>query len=208
MLSPAEIRQAHRGSPVVSVTVETALDQATAESFYSLYLDAFEALRRRAVARQVLHRHEFFEEMQDERVLKYVARDAEGQMCGLTVLTRHLETVPWISPEYFAAHYPEHYARGAVYYLGFTLVAVENRRERVFEAMIRAVVDQVAADRGVCGYDICAYNNVALDFAATVESMLVRYADARVEPLDTQTYYCADVSGVRGPLPDRPWGVA
>lgn len=208
MVSRTDVRETYRAGAAVRVTVETALDSATAESFYSLYLDAFEALRRRAVARQVLHRHEFFEEMQDERVWKYVAWDPEGRPCGLTVLTRHLETVPWISPEYFAAHYPEHYARGAVYYLGFTLVAMESRRERVFKAMVRAVVDRVAADRGVCGYDICAYNNIALDFAGTVEQMLVRGADARVEPLDTQTYYCADLSASRRPADGRVWGVA
>ena len=41
----------------------------------------------------------------------------------MSTLTRHLETVPWISPEYFAYHFPEHTARDAVYYLGFTLVS-------------------------------------------------------------------------------------
>lgn len=179
------------------VTVETAIDDATADMFYDLYLDAFDALRKRAVARQVLHRNEFFEEMSDPRVWKYVAWDRSGRPCGLTTLTRHLDTVPWISPEYFSAHYPEHSARQAIYYLGFTLVSAEQRRSRVFEQMIAKIVDRMVVDKAVCAYDICAYNNEALRFADNIEAMLHRSAAVTVDRLDTQTYYCADFNGAR-----------
>ena len=56
----------------LEVTIETAIDGVHAEDFYRLYLDAFEPLRTRAAARQVLHRDEFMEDMQDPRVFKYV----------------------------------------------------------------------------------------------------------------------------------------
>jgi hypothetical protein len=145
----------------------------------------------------VLYRDEFFEEMRDPRVWKYLTRDRSGQACGLSTLTQHLETVPWISPEYFAAHYPEHAARRAIYYLGFTLVSAEHRRSRVFEQMISMIVDRIVADNGVCAYDICAYNNEALRFADNIEALLHRSATVTVDRLDTQTYYCADFSGGR-----------
>ena len=176
------------------VTVLTELDHSTATMFWELYVSAFGPLRTRAAARQVLHEDEFFEEMADPRVWKYVVWDAAGQPVGLTTLTKHLETVPWISPEYYQARYPQHYARQAVYYLGFTLVAKGARHLSSFATMLEAVADRVIADRAVCGYDICAFNNEAMRFDVTIEAMLNRTTRVPVERLDSQTYYVADGS--------------
>jgi len=185
---------AHAGRPLV--TVHAALDRDTSEPFWDLYLASFGPLRTRAAARQVLHEREFFDEMTDPRVWKYVARDRSGRAVGLTTLTRDLSTVPWISPEYFEARFPRHFARGAVYYLGFTLVEKGTRQVLSFSAMIDAIVEQVRSDRAVCGYDICAFNNEALRFADNIESLLNRRGRVRVDQLDSQTYYIADLSGV------------
>jgi hypothetical protein len=176
------------------VTVLSELDEPTARLFWELYVAAFGPLRTRAAARQVLHEDEFLEEMVDPRVWKYVVHDVTGQPVGLTTLTKHLETVPWISPEYYEARYPQHFARQAVYYLGFTLVAKGARHLSSFATMLEAVADQVAADRGVCGYDICAFNNEAMRFDANIEAMLNRGRRVPVERLDAQTYYIADCS--------------
>ena len=48
--------------------------------------------------------------MLDPRVHKYIAWDDDGVAVGMSTLTRHLETVPWISPDFFAYHFPEHTA--------------------------------------------------------------------------------------------------
>ena len=136
------------------VTVLSELDDTTARTFWELYVTAFGPLRTRAAARQVLHEDEFFAEMVDPRVWKYVVYDVSGAAVGLTTLTKHLETVPWISPEYYQAHFPQHFARQAVYYLGFTLVAKGARHLSSFATMLEAVADRVAADRAVCGYDL------------------------------------------------------
>ncbi|MGZ4524317.1 MAG: hypothetical protein ACXVXO_13025, partial [Mycobacteriaceae bacterium] len=76
------------------------MDDLTAQMFYDLYLAAFGPMRTRAAARNVLHQDEFFAEMNDTRVSKYVAWDADGRAVGLTTLTNDLHSVPWISPEY------------------------------------------------------------------------------------------------------------
>jgi hypothetical protein len=172
----------------------SALDEPTARLFWDLYVTAFGPLRTRAAARQVLHEDEFFEEMVDPRVWKLVVHDAAGQPVGLTTLTRHLETVPWISPEYYEARYPQHFARQSVYYLGFTLVAKGARHLSSFATMIEAVAERVTADRGICGYDICAFNNEAMRFDENIEAMLNRRSHVPVERLDSQTYYVADFS--------------
>jgi hypothetical protein len=177
-----------------SVTLLSELDEPTARLFWELYVAAFGPLRTRAAARQVLHEDEFFEEMADPRVWKYVVHDVTGQPVGLTTLTKHLETVPWISPEYYQARYPQHFARQAVYYLGFTLVAKGARHLSSFATMLDAVAERVIADRAVCGYDICAFNNEAMRFDEHIEAMLNRNARVPVERLDSQTYYVADCS--------------
>jgi hypothetical protein len=179
------------------VTVETDIDPSTAEVYYRLYSASFGALAARAAARQVLHRHEFMAEMADHRVWKYVAWADDGHPVGLSTLTRHLETIPWISPAYFAQKYPDHACRNAIYYLGFSLVNSPQRRSRIFDDMISAVVERLVEDRAVCGYDICAYNDQALRLGYNIEALLRRRAYVDVAAIDRQTYYSATFAGPR-----------
>lgn len=190
---------------VPKITVETRIADDHAEAFYRLYLTAFGPLRTKAVARQVLHREEFLEELRDPRVWKYVAWAGDDQPIGLTTLTRDLATVPWISPEYFAAHYPEHAARQAIYYLGFTLVDPAQRPSRAITGMLEAVIKRLVQDRAVCGYDVCTFNNESMNFSGNLERMMHRLAPGVVvTEIDAQTYYRAsfadlDDRGVSGP---------
>jgi hypothetical protein len=179
----------------VTVTCETEVDDHTARRYYELYRRTFGELATKAVARQLLHEHEFLEEMRDPRVEKYVARDAAGETIGMTTLTRHLETVPWISPDYFAHHYPEHTARGAVFYLGFTLVERSRRSARVFQAMIATAARVVVAERGVCAWDICRHNDETFDFGGSIKALLQRTAEVTVGTIDRQTYYAGTFTG-------------
>jgi len=183
----------------ITIGVERDLADDVAERFHRLYAETFGPMAVRAVARQVLHRDEFFEEMRNPRVMKYVARDAGGEVVGLTTLTRDLVTVPWISPEYFAGRYPEHTARGAVFYLGFTLVAPAYRRSRVFQAMIEEIIAHVVDARGVCGWDVCAYNEEVLGFSTMIGTLLRSHADCTIEEIDAQTYSTVEMHG-----PTRP----
>lgn len=172
----------------LTVTVETAVDRPTAERYLELYLTTFGPLETRAVARQVLHRDEFLEEMTDPRVLKYVAWSG-GEAIGLSTLTRHLETVPWISPAWFRHHHPDHAARGAIYYIGFTLVLPEHRRGGAFVAMIDAIGAVLAREQAVVGWDICAHNDDDRGFGAHASRTLGRSGEVTVVPVDRQTYY-------------------
>lgn len=180
------------------IGIEPVVDGELAEDFYQLYLAAFEPLRTRAVARQVLHREEFLAEMVDPRIEKYVARDDTGYAIGLSTMTRHLETVPWISPEYFAARYPEHAARNAIFYIGFTLTRPGQRGPKLAAAMIDALVETLLPEQAVVAYDICSYNDTRLRFGTNIASFFRRTAEVTVEPVDAQTYYSATFHGARG----------
>jgi hypothetical protein len=187
----ADVTAARERIREATITVEESVDDATARRFYGLYLDTFGELAVKAVARQVLHEHEFMDEMVDPRVEKYVAWTAEREAIGMCTLTKHLETVPWISPDYFAHNYPEHSARGAVYYLGFILVAQQYRRSRMFVDLVRRAATTVADNHAVCAYDICSYNDEVIGVGRATEALLRRYMNFDVQTIDNQTYYRA-----------------
>ncbi len=182
----------------VAISVETEVDTDTAATYYRLYRETFGALETKAVARQLLSEDEFFEEMRDPRVHKYVAWDESGEAIGMSTLTADLETVPWISPGYFAHHYPEHTARRAVYYLGFTLVHRQRRQTRIFRAMVERIVELLVAERAVCAWDICAFNDEMLGLNDNIERILHGCADVTVAPIDRQTYYASTFHGGLG----------
>jgi len=177
-------------------TREPVVSGPTAEMFFGLYLQAFEPLRTKAAARQVLTRHEFFDHLADPRVDKYVARLSASEPVGITTLTKHLDALPWISAEYYAARYPEEWSRNAVHYLGFTLcqpgVAGGSRPPDLpnfLETLIQIGIEPLIAERGVIAYDMCRYNNETLHLSDRIAAVLSRHSDARAEVLDTQVYY-------------------
>ena len=184
----------------IRVTMETEVAPETAAMYYQLYRDTFGDLETRAVARQLLHESEFLEEMHDPRVQKYVAWSPEGEIIGISTLTSELATVPWISPAYFAHHYPEHAARGAIFYLGFTLVRRDQRRGRVFQAMVEKLSEVMIEARGVCAWDICLHNDEVLGLGANITRMIGRFADVTVAPIDRQTYYGGTIHGPIGDI--------
>lgn len=171
------------------IVFEKTVAGAVADRLWGLYLEAFEPLRTRAAARHVLHRTEFDAEMADHRVTKILARDELGEAVGLTTLATDLAAVPWVSPEFFAAHYPEHAARGAVWYIGFTLAHPSRRATRTFVDMIDALVAHLAEHRVVCAYDVSRFNDDSLRFADNLRRRLERTQDVTVETVDRQSYY-------------------
>ncbi len=179
------------GTPSSRVTVETLVGPEDTSAFWELYLKAFEPLRTRAAARNVLHHEEFVEEMRDPRVEKYVAWDLDGRAVGMTTLTNDFATVPWVSPEYYAAQFPDHAARGTLYYLGFTLVHPGARRGTVFTDMMSPLLSRLVNEGAVVCSDVCGFNNAAHGFERNVITMLTSATAVDVEVLDTQTYYSA-----------------
>lgn len=185
----------------IRVTDEKELDYVAARRFYDLYRQSFGPMETKAVARQLLHESEFIEEMLDPRVHKFVAWSDEDEAIGLTTLTSDLETVPWISPAYFEHHYPEHHARGAIWYLGFTLVHPDYQGKHVFHAMLGPMWNLVKDDRPVVAWDMCLVND-ELGLGGSAGRLFSTFADVTVVQVDRQNYYVGDF---REPL-DNPAG--
>lgn len=174
----------------LEVTIEAAVDDVHAEEFYQLYLAAFGPMRTRAAARQVLHRDEFMADMTDSRVHKYVGWH-EGRPITLATMTHHLETVPWISPDFYRARFPEHAARNAIFYLGFILAHPSSQVHQALEQMVEVGVRRLVEAHAVCAFDVCAYNDITRSFTARMTQMLHRHSEVRVMRLDNQQYYGA-----------------
>ena len=187
-------RPASPASHDLTISRETKVDDETAAAYHELYRATFAVLATKAAERQVLHEHEFLADMADPRVHKYVARNGTGRVVGMSSVTAHLETVPWINPEFFAERYPDHAARGAIYYLGFTLVDAQVRQSRVFAAMVDRIVEMLVAERAVCTWDICGHND-GHGLGRNIDRIVRRTADVEIAPVDRQTYYAASVSG-------------
>ncbi len=178
--------------PSTTIRTITEVDDITAHRFYGVYLETFGELAIRAVNRHLLRREEFMSVMVDPRIDKIVIEDDEThELIALCTLTNNLETVDWVSPEYFAHHYPDHWSRGAVYYLGFSLVASRRRRAQLFTELIAHVTRTLVAKDAMCSYDICMFNNQTIGLGDAVGAIVTSTAAVEVRAVDTQTYYTA-----------------
>ena len=175
-------------SDTLRLTRQGVVSESDTEMFHRLYGLAFDHLKTRAFGRQVLTQAEFTSQMSNERVWKFVIRDEDDEAVGLTTFTRDLHTVPWISPDYFAAHYPEQWGRDAVYYLGFTLAHPRLRHQRIVESLLRVAVPELDRRRAVVAFDVCAYDERVLRFGERVQALLQRRPSASYETVDTQNY--------------------
>jgi hypothetical protein len=172
----------------ITVTTEQVVTGELTAQFHRLYLDAFEPLRIRAAARQVLTDAEFAEEMADPRVTKIIAWKG-GAAVGMATVTTDLSTVPWISPEFYAACFPEAAARRAIHYFGFTLVDPAYGSAGVLSAVLEPMLRRIVGDGGVVCYDVCAFNVDTVDLPGKLSTVFGRVGRHRTEILDSQSYY-------------------
>lgn len=168
---------------------EPVVTGSIADSLYPLYRRAFEPLRRRAAARHVLSEQEFMAQMADGRIDKYLVWEDDVRLVGVITLTREIEAIPWISPEYYAARYPDQWARKAIYYLVYMLVSPAVRRTGFLESVTRLLVEPMVAERAVLAYDVCSYNNEVVGFSTLISETFRKYSHVQPEELDSQVYF-------------------
>jgi GNAT superfamily N-acetyltransferase len=179
---------------MVGVDVEQVLAGAGREKGWRLYATSFEELRAAAVQRHVMYRAEFDDVMADERVGKYVAHADDGALVGLATLTNRLEAMPLISPEFFAARWPDHYAAGRVWYLGFIAIHPDHRGTGVFESVIEELWRPVRTSGGVAALDMCGRNE-AIGLPDAISRTLEAFTpDVVTTALDQQSYWSFELA--------------
>lgn len=175
-------------------TREYRVEAQPALAFYELYETSFGPLRVQALARQVLTEAEFHDQMADASVMKYVAWDDADRPVGLCTLTNRLASVPWISPEYFADRYPEHWRRDAVWYFGFVLAHPDERRSRFIDQLVDVGIGELVQQHAICAWDMCAYNDETLGIGTRLAQSFQRLTGVAPRLADTQNYYTLDLT--------------
>ncbi|GAA2519493.1 hypothetical protein [Pilimelia columellifera] len=177
------------------LTVEKTLPAAAIDALYELYRAAFTPLQAKAAARHMLDADEFAAEMVDERIEKHVVWDGERPI-ALNTLTTDLAAVPWVSPEFYAQRYPDRAERGALFYLGYTLVHPDYEGQAIYARLIARLARRANDARAVVAFDVCGYNDQTRNLAAGIAG-LSRTLDMTLETIDVQTYYAAVLNGPR-----------
>lgn len=133
----------------------TTVHDDLAEGFLAVYREAFAPLERLSPARQALTDEEFLAAMGDKSVLKVVGWDRDGQACAMAILTTDLSTVPWISVPYFAARFPDHHRRRALYYFHAILVRSRSQGGAWARLVFEELTRMLARENAVAAFDCC-----------------------------------------------------
>jgi hypothetical protein len=168
----------------------------TALRFLAIYRCAFAPLARLAPARQGLTDAEFLDQMADQTVIKFVAWDETDQPVALAFMATDLSSVPWISVPYFEARFPDHFARGAVYYFGGLLVRPEDQGGPWASLVLAEAVRKVAEADAVAVFDCCEHN-VARKLPALVARVARGISYFEAKELEAQHYFAYTAKELR-----------
>ncbi|MFV2021364.1 hypothetical protein [Micromonospora sp. LOL_023] len=173
------------------IEVDTSIPPELSDAVWQLYTSAFDELRTAAVQRHVMHRAEFDEVLSDKRVLKYLGRDPQrtDQVAALATFTNELDSLPLISPDYFAHRWPDLYAQQRIWYIGFFAIHPQSRGSGLFEAVIADMWQRVAATNGIAALDICRRND-EIGLGRAIQQTLMSLTEGmRASKMDEQTYW-------------------
>lgn len=184
----------------MKVTQLTKLEPEVVKRYWEIYQGAFAPMAELSPCRQSLSEDEFVEEMEDESVIKFVLwGDGEDSqvVTALCFIATDLAKVAWISPAYYAKHFPEQAARGAIYYFQALLVNPEYQGGRWVKDLLKELVLFTGRNRAVAAFDCCQFN-VNAGFPDLIAVIADQFSV--VETLDLkepQHYYAYVTHGVK-----------
>lgn len=189
-----------------------------AEECWALYEDTFAELRIRAVQRHVMLRGEFDQVLTDPRVTKYVGlEDAGGRgddgtagdeatvCCALATVATELEAMPLVSPHYFAHRWPELYAAGHIWYVGFVAIRSDLQLGPLFGQIVRDVGAVAAAVGGVAAMDVSRHVEQQRRLPEALGRYFTRLAPGtRSTRLDEQSFWAYEFPPAGAGAADSP----
>ncbi len=160
------------------------------ERAWDAYCDAFAELRSAAIQRHVMTREEFDEVMADERVAVYLAQKPDGVVAAIATLANDLRAMPLVSPDFFAARWPEHYAAGRCWYIGFVGVRPQDQGGGAFALIVGTVAATLGPHGGVLVLDVPQRNMEGFHVPRAVKRIAdAVVADVSYEMVDAQGYW-------------------
>ncbi len=183
------------------ITRETTVGEELAKKYWLIYKAAFEPLKVLSPCRQSFNEEEFMEEMTDERVLKFVLWDDEGDAVAMSMVAVDLSALPWISPEYFAARFPEQFAAGTIYYFGTILVPPEHQNRGYMEMLLEELENFVVRNDGIAAFDCYGGVNGSVGnnewLPEAIRETTARQADLDCIELEPQHYWAYPARGFK-----------
>jgi hypothetical protein len=134
-----------------------------------------------------------------------VDTDRGGRLGALATLTNDLDSIPLISPEYFARRWPDHFAEGRFWYIGFVAVHPDYRNSGLFEQVVYELYRVVWSSRGVAALDVCRRNEDTYRLPQAIHRLLESWSGmVRSDRMDEQAYWSYEFPGAIGAPPGRP----
>ncbi|MCU1352206.1 MAG: hypothetical protein JWM05_1415 [Acidimicrobiales bacterium] len=183
-------------TPEARVTIESAIDEYTRERFLDLYHESFAPLAPLAAARQSFTDDEFRMEVDHPDVLKVVGWRGD-EIVAIALISTNLDVVPWISPDFYAQQFPDHYARRAIFYYSTLLVVPEERHGPWVHAITEAGALMTAVNDGLVAFDCCRFTSDEVQLPDMIREISNKYAIVETHEIDVQRYYAYVTHGVR-----------
>lgn len=160
------------------------------ERAWDAYCDAFAELRTAAIQRHVMTRGEFDAVMADDRVQVLMAQHDGGRIAGIATLANDLEAMPLVSPDFFRARWPEHYAAGRCWYIGLVGVRPSEQGGGAFQLIVGSVAATLGPRGGVLVLDVPQRNVDAFHVPKAVKRIADAVVkDVTIEMVDAQSYW-------------------
>lgn len=180
----------------MQLTTTDLVEGRELDALRTLYDRAFDDLRSRAAQRHALTHAEFDEVMGDKRVTKHVVADLDraGRPCGLSTLTNDLSAVPLISPEFYAARWPQTYARQQIWYVGFLAIDPDYHGTGVLGHLINSITTRLPSEGSVVAVDICQFNDDQMRLPEVFARLAGTFTtQPTLRRLDAQTYWAYEL---------------
>lgn len=172
------------------VTEYEAIPEPLFEQTWHFYQRIFTDIDTLAANRHLMYPAEFRYVADTLMIKKFLATNDAGRLLGMSVITNDLSTWPLISPHYFARHWPDHYHRDAIWYIGFVGVDREVAGTgHVFRDLITAMYPYVHDSQGLFVMDYCA-TNIDRGIPRLTERVVTGINPAAVlQEVDRQSFY-------------------
>ncbi|MGI8334838.1 hypothetical protein ACRYCC_33210 [Actinomadura scrupuli] len=158
------------------------------DEVWPLYQGAFEEINKHAVQRHMMTYEEFADAMEDTRIGKWLARDDDGGLVGMGIMTNDLTAWPLISPDYFEYHWPKEYLERKIWYIGFVCTRKPTAPSSTFPALISEMYMPTVEADGIAVMDFAAAN-VARRLPEASSKILNRVVPTTGVNIDTQHFW-------------------
>lgn len=162
------------------------------DEHYEFYSKVFADIDELSVQKHLMEFDDFDDLWADPLVIKFFAHDDAGELVGMSVMGNHFSSWPLLSERYFQKHYPDHFARGVIWYIGFT-GATESH-------VFRALVEKMYAHVGAMGMVVVDFSHWSVMenkmVLKTVHVLKEVAPETVIVRIDQQSFYALRFDGL------------